>query len=408
MTKKEEDNVRRRSTIQVLEYARSLGAYNRYGKADIDKNIAWLKKQGETSPILSNSSNTGENEQKSNENKDEMIKTDILNDLKIIKLYKHPVISNSSNTETINKEPTDKIEPKFKVGDWIVFVKSGSTYQVEKIENYKYTLKHIFGSSFCLSFSDENLIREWTIKDAKDGDILTCGEDIFLFKSYSALQDSISLSCWYNGQTNNFFNDKAIYVSLNKRNKICPATKEQRDILYQKIKEEKNNNVCINKNIDLTNILKDCPKGTKFYSPLWGKISFERIVKKEVYTIEINTANGYRRLTKEGYYTTSDDAECIIFPSKDQRDWNKFTAPWYKKDKFNPKTLNPFDKVLVRDAYSQDWTCGFFSHIVVFDDACKYNVGEILYTMCIPYNDDTKHLVGTIEEAPEYYRYWED
>ena len=154
--------------------------------------------------------------------------------------------------------------------------------------------------------------------------------------------------------------------------------------------------------------MKNCPKGTKFYSSLWGKISFERIVEKEVYTIEINTTNGYRRLTKEGYYITSDDAECIIFPSKDQRDWNKFTAPWYKKDKFNPKTLNPFDKVLVRDAYSQDWTCGFFSHIVIFDDAYKYNVGEILYTMCIPYNDDTKHLVGTTKEAPEYYKYWED
>ena len=39
-----EDDVRRRSTIQVLEYARSLDAYNQYGKADIDKNIAWLEK----------------------------------------------------------------------------------------------------------------------------------------------------------------------------------------------------------------------------------------------------------------------------------------------------------------------------------------------------------------------------
>ena len=38
-----EDDVRRRSTIQVLEYARSLDAYNQYGKADIDKNIAWLE-----------------------------------------------------------------------------------------------------------------------------------------------------------------------------------------------------------------------------------------------------------------------------------------------------------------------------------------------------------------------------
>ena len=38
-----EDDVRRRSTIQVLEYARSLDAYNQYGKVDIDKNIAWLE-----------------------------------------------------------------------------------------------------------------------------------------------------------------------------------------------------------------------------------------------------------------------------------------------------------------------------------------------------------------------------
>jgi len=40
-----EDSVRRRSTIQVLEYAKSLDTYNQFGKADIDKNIAWLEKQ---------------------------------------------------------------------------------------------------------------------------------------------------------------------------------------------------------------------------------------------------------------------------------------------------------------------------------------------------------------------------
>ena len=27
---------------------------------------------------------------------------------------------------------------------------------------------------------------------------------------------------------------------------------------------------------------------------------------------------------------------------------------------------------------------------------------------CIPFNDDTKHLLDTNEEAPEFYRYWED
>ena len=41
----EEDDVRRRSTIQILEYARCLNTYNLYGKATIDKNIAWLEKQ---------------------------------------------------------------------------------------------------------------------------------------------------------------------------------------------------------------------------------------------------------------------------------------------------------------------------------------------------------------------------
>lgn len=46
-----EDDVRCRSTIQVLEYARSLDAYNQYGKADIDKNIAWVKKQSEDKKI---------------------------------------------------------------------------------------------------------------------------------------------------------------------------------------------------------------------------------------------------------------------------------------------------------------------------------------------------------------------
>ena len=164
----------------------------------------------------------------------------------------------------------------------------------------------------------------------------------------------------------------------------------------------------MNEKIDLTKILKDCPKGTMFYTSVWGEVSFEKILEKEIYTILIDTYSGYKYLTKEGRRIKANGAECILFPSKNQRDWSKFTAPWYKKDKFDPKTLKPFDKVLARDCLHVKWTCGFFSHIVVFDDVCKYNVGEILYTMCIPYNDDTEHLVGTTDEAPEFYRYWED
>ena len=165
----------------------------------------------------------------------------------------------------------------------------------------------------------------------------------------------------------------------------------------------------MNKKIDLTQILKDCPKGTKFYTPTWGEVTFIKINIGCVYPIciETNVYDDYINLTKDGRYLSIPNTECIIFPSKEQRDWSKFTAPWHKKDKFDPKTLKPFDKVLVRDSCNDTWCCGFFSHIAIFDDVYRYCTEMKLYEKCIPYNNDTKYLLGTIGEAPEYYRYWE-
>ena len=67
-----------------------------------------------------------------------------------------------------------------------------------------------------------------------------------------------------------------------------------------------------------------------------------------------------------------------------------------KKHKFNPKTLHPFDKVLARFFDSDCWRCEFFSHITnVYDNVYRYTTtsGNTLYDKCIPYNDETKHLV---------------
>ena len=165
----------------------------------------------------------------------------------------------------------------------------------------------------------------------------------------------------------------------------------------------------MNKNIDLTKILKDCPQGWKLYSSAFGEVEFQHIELGSVYPIIIKLKTGLiKKITYNGKLLDLYDVECTLFPSKDQRDWNKFTAPWYKKDKFDPKTLKPFDKVLARDYLHGKWTCGFFSHTVIFDNKNMYNMGEVLYKMCIPYNDETKHLVGTTYEAPEYYRYWVD
>ena len=166
----------------------------------------------------------------------------------------------------------------------------------------------------------------------------------------------------------------------------------------------------MNENIDLTKILKDCPKGTKFYTSVWGEASFERILERGFYPIGIDTLSGYKYLTKEGRYINADDAECILFPSKDQRDWSKFTAPWYKKEKFDPKTLKPFDRVLVKisnESYNT-WFADFVAEPSHVKNETPLILGAKEANMVIPYNDETKHLVGTTEEAPEYYRYWED
>ena len=168
----------------------------------------------------------------------------------------------------------------------------------------------------------------------------------------------------------------------------------------------------MNENIDLTKILKDCPEGTTLYSTVYGVVRFDEIDKDKTYPISLytNTACIFN-VTSDGRLAKNYNGECTLFPSKDQRDWSKFNAPRYKRDRFDPKTLKPFDKVIVRDSSRYTWVCSFFSHIINECDLSlpyKYMSTNSCYVCCIPYNDETKHLVGTTDEAPEYYRYWED
>lgn len=163
----------------------------------------------------------------------------------------------------------------------------------------------------------------------------------------------------------------------------------------------------MNENLDLTKILKDCPEGTKLYSPIFGDVELVKVHLNQDgnYPIEIKLRNyEFDNFSKDGRIFAEYNGECLLFPSKDQRDWSKFEL---KKSKFDPQTLQPFDRVLVRDKDYENWNCGFFSHK---DASCIYHCRCIgtPYIRCIPYNDDTKHLVGTAEEAPEFYRYWEE
>lgn len=163
----------------------------------------------------------------------------------------------------------------------------------------------------------------------------------------------------------------------------------------------------MNENIDLTKILKDCPEGFKLYSPMYGEVEFKEMCVSSRYAIKISCGHSLVSFTKKGLYYDSAGAECLLFPSAEQRGWSKFSAPWYKKEKFDPTTLNPFDKVLVRDYEDWKWKVDFYSYKEEYSRYPYICVGS-MHKYCIPYNDDTKHLVGTKDEAPEFYRYWED
>ena len=162
----------------------------------------------------------------------------------------------------------------------------------------------------------------------------------------------------------------------------------------------------MNENLDLIKILDGCPSGTKFYSPFIGDVEFNSIAGKYVY---VTTMYGnLEAFNKSGRYSNY-DGECMLLPSKEQRDWSKFERFWDKPkvERFNPKTLQPFDKVLVKDDY-EIWQVEFFSHISQREPEGWCQCSGDRYYFCIPYNEDTKHLVGTKEDCPDYYKWWEE
>lgn len=163
----------------------------------------------------------------------------------------------------------------------------------------------------------------------------------------------------------------------------------------------------MNENIDLTKILKDCPVGTEFYHVVYGRVWLTGVSLDDDCPIRLSMHNGPytdTTLTKKGTFSKNYGGGCLLFPSKDQRDWSKFKP---KKERFDPKTLKPFDRILARNGHSENWNCDIFSNIYE-NEPYKYNTISNYWKYCIPYNEDTKHLVGTNEEAPEYYRFWED
>ena len=165
----------------------------------------------------------------------------------------------------------------------------------------------------------------------------------------------------------------------------------------------------MNENLDLTKILDGCPPGTEFYHLIYGQVALREVIKDE-YPIALAPINEFIRttLTKDGRLNNRYDGECLLYPSKTQRDWSKFKRFWDKqKEKFDQKTLKPFDKVLVRNDSLGSWRCDLLSHFNKFSGDPLF-ISAQYWHECIPYNENTKHLVGTSDDCPEYYKWWEE
>lgn len=82
----------------------------------------------------------------------------------------------------------------------------------------------------------------------------------------------------------------------------------------------------MNNKINIAEILKDCPKGMKLYSPIYGKVKLWKVNSNSVYSIQIATSiDRSGSFTSDGrLYEKYPSSECLLFPSSEMRDWSKF------------------------------------------------------------------------------------
>lgn len=155
----------------------------------------------------------------------------------------------------------------------------------------------------------------------------------------------------------------------------------------------------MNENIDLTKILKDCPKGTKFYSTIEGGVEFVEIDCSNPNLVYFTDHERSFCYFKNGRLF-KDRGECVLFPSEEQRDWSKFVPTWETKKEVVKVTLHPFDKVLAKCEGDGKWIATLVTDFDNTDVEMPYLCLRYWYKYCIPYNKDTAHLLGTTDDCP--------
>ena len=151
--------------------------------------------------------------------------------------------------------------------------------------------------------------------------------------------------------------------------------------------------------INIAEILRDMPKGTKLYSPLFGKCEYIAVVGDKR-PINIRTSNTtdmqYEALTEYGcYFSDFEDTDTVLFPSAKMRDWSKF----FKRGDI---VYNPHSQMYaVFECWANDDYTEFNTTINYYKDH-TFGKEEVCDTECfVKANDEQKALF--IAAAEKYY-----
>jgi hypothetical protein len=275
-----------------------------------------------------------------------------------------------------HQESEPPVEPTFKVGDWVV-TDYGKVSQVVSVDNAGdgYTLDDgvYFSGSWC------DMYHLWTIADAKDGDVLSSIRGCpFIYDKYRNQRNN--LLYYYAGIDGNgdfvMKCPKKMLYHFGPSTDAVPATKEQRDLLLAKMRE--------------AGYLWDAEKKElrKIFEPQF-KVGDD-----------IKTGNTIDTIAEIDYATRSylcKSGRTIWFENQDL--WHLVPKPHYGIANFHEGM-----PVLVRNGDCLEWEYVTFSHYRKV--GTPFCAGGQYWYQCIPFSEETKHLLGTTGMPDERFINW--
>lgn len=151
--------------------------------------------------------------------------------------------------------------------------------------------------------------------------------------------------------------------------------------------------------INIAEILRDMPKDTKLYSPLFGEVKFKEVVSDNTFPIKVLSKiplSPFGSFTENGFfYADIEDTEVMLLPSCEMRDWSKFF-------KHGDVVRNPHNEMIaVFDGWANDDYTEFNTTINYYKDH-TFGEEEVCDTECfVKANDEQKTLF--IAAAEKHY-----